>query len=249
MKDKDIFEIVEINDWETLKRTLNDLDPNYIFRGQTKAKWDIKTTIERKSEKHLSLAERKMFTEFKKNIYNYDLRRIPESKLEILLFLQYFGAPTRLIDFSESFYIASFFALNEEYDGKSSIYAMNSTSLYSRLISFDDEKFSYLVDENLEEEDFPIPNFSDHEMFEEIILGGKNVKFVAAIRPMLHHERSNPQSSIHIAIGAINESFLTNIDNLLKNSVDDPYPQKPFVKYLIPNEIRKEALYGYSVQN
>jgi hypothetical protein len=250
MQDEDIFEIEELDSWEELKATLLDLKPGYIFRGQTEANWNIQTTIERKSGKYKSLAERHMFREFEKNIYNYDLKRVPESKLEILLFLQHFGAPTRLIDFTESFYVASFFALNNEYDDRSSIYAINATSLYSRLISFADDEYIDLLDESLGEDDYPIPNLSNPKVFIDMVLShSKKLKFVATVHPIYHHERSNPQFSIHITIGNINESFLKNFDYFLKNSSSKQDSEKPFIKFTFPNDIRSEALYDLNHMN
>lgn len=68
MTDEDIFKTENVSSWPELKSILTDLKPGYIFRGQTKFEWDIKTTIERVSATHLWQAERRMFHKFEKNI-------------------------------------------------------------------------------------------------------------------------------------------------------------------------------------
>lgn len=251
MTDQDIFEIVEISSWEELKNALTNLDPGYIFRGQTQANWNIKTTIERTSAKDQAKAEKKMIWEFKKHIYNYDLKRVPESNQEILLFLQHYGAPTRLIDFTKSPYISAFFALNTSFSDNSSIYAISQNDLYNRIATFGDKKFSDYFEEREIKRIMIMSALNKPDTFDEVVIRkhASKIKFVTPIQPIYHHERSNPQSSVHITIGNIRNSFLENLSYLLNNSSNEMDSEKPFLKFVFPNNIREEALYDLNLMN
>ena len=115
------MDILEVSSTEQLLESLNDLPNNYIYRGHADAGWKLESTLERtlgenwsselatKTEDHyLNLFKSKY------HIYN-NAEHAPTSKLAWLSVMQHYGAPTRLLDFTESPYIALYFAL-EAYD-------------------------------------------------------------------------------------------------------------------------------------
>ncbi|MDN3679647.1 FRG domain-containing protein [Vibrio tapetis subsp. quintayensis] len=108
---------------EELLTALNELPNHYIYRGHADSTWKLESTLERTlgsswggnvkqvEEHYLNLFKSKY------HIYN-DTNHEPKSKLAWLSVMQHYGAPTRLIDFTESPYIALYFAL-EAYDPQS----------------------------------------------------------------------------------------------------------------------------------
>lgn len=107
---------------------------NYIFRGQGDSEWPIESTLLRlvkrcHSEKNdpntANIYEDKMLREFKYKFPLYDSSTIIEdNNVEWLSLMQHYGAPTRLIDFTSSIFVALFFALDGSFDKDSAIWAI-----------------------------------------------------------------------------------------------------------------------------
>ena len=102
---------------EDLIRRLNELPNNFVYRGHSDSSWQLDSTLERvlgskwSAENARKFEERSLSTFTSKyHIYNGS-EHTPISKLCWLSVMQHYGTPTRLIDFSESPYIALYFAL------------------------------------------------------------------------------------------------------------------------------------------
>jgi hypothetical protein len=117
---------------------LYDKLAQYVFRGQTRAskKWTLKTTFERAgkgiSKKDWTALEQKVLLEFRRRAQHYllDLPE-PQQHLEWLALMQHHGCSTRLLDFTRSFFIALFFAI-ENSDSHAAVWAVDSTYYESR---------------------------------------------------------------------------------------------------------------------
>jgi hypothetical protein len=101
--------------WEIAKQIGRRLNP-YSFRGQAEKKWGLETSIERAAKQFIAPAgtiweqEKRILYEFKSRAH-YLIQSPPDEgdSLEWLALLQHYGGVTRLLDFTRSFYIASFF--------------------------------------------------------------------------------------------------------------------------------------------
>lgn len=87
------------------------------FRGHNDASWPLVTSFERIADLYQhplearSATETKMLKHFKRRAHFYlDDPPAPDDDLEWLAMIQHYGGPTRLLDFSRSFYVAAFFA-------------------------------------------------------------------------------------------------------------------------------------------
>lgn len=113
-----------------LRNILSKVKPLY-YRGQRSEKWNLSTSIERfklpynesKSLRYKDLYETSQLKEIQSFIPNYSVDfSIPsiESYSEWFSMIQHYGGRTRLLDFTEAFYIALFFALQANKDSMDS---------------------------------------------------------------------------------------------------------------------------------
>ena len=100
----------------------------YVFRGQPNADLGLQSSLERAAEgidaNRWPRLEQTMILEFKRCAHQY-LIHVPKDDdyLEWLALMQHHGCPTRLLDFTRSFYVALFFAV-EETTEKSAVWAL-----------------------------------------------------------------------------------------------------------------------------
>lgn len=87
------------------------------YRGQSDFTWSLLPKLYRNS-KHAEI-EREIVRDFKLKSRKH-IKRIPENEVQWLILMQHYGAPTRLLDWSESYMHALFFCVhetNKECDG------------------------------------------------------------------------------------------------------------------------------------
>lgn len=131
------FEI-NIKAWSEI-HVLADALRLFAFRGQAESGWDLNSSLERCFNKFNPIitiyenTEHWVLNEFKEKFHLYsDNPPDTTNNFEWLALLQQYGCPTRLLDFTTSLYIASYFAFSETVD-TSSIWAINLPSLKERL--------------------------------------------------------------------------------------------------------------------
>src|SRR5579859_1873652 len=109
---------VIIQSWSQLQEELtpylNKPTAPWAFRGVGKAEWTLQSSLERLEIPPIVEAERYLLTTFQRRVHHY-ISDPPakENDLEWLALLQHHGAPTRLLDWTKSPYVALFFALDE----------------------------------------------------------------------------------------------------------------------------------------
>jgi FRG domain len=110
---------IKIQSVEDLIEQLNKLPNNFFYRGIADARWSLESSLERIIGKKWSAHEAKQFEEyslaqFQSKFHLYDTENVkPTSKLAWLSIMQHYGVPTRLLDFTESPYVALYFALEK----------------------------------------------------------------------------------------------------------------------------------------
>lgn len=136
---------IKINSTAELIEHLNKLPNNFFYRGHANAEWALQSSLERIIGAKWSTEEAKKFEEFsllqfKPKFHLYDHENvIPNSKLAWLSIMQHYGVPTRLLDFTESPYVALYFAL-EAYDPHSyndlAIFALDYAEIMNHSIQY-----------------------------------------------------------------------------------------------------------------
>lgn len=136
---------IEVTSIKQLVDELNELSNPFIYRGHADCFWKLESSLERIlsgswcAEKVRKFEEYSL-AEFKSKFHLYDRTNTePDSTLAWLSLMQHYGVPTRLLDFSESPYVALYFAL-ESYNLQSrpnfSIFAIDYTALTDASLNY-----------------------------------------------------------------------------------------------------------------
>src|SRR3954468_13724722 len=104
----------------------------WLFRGHRCPEWVLETSLERTCKRcgvPQVQYEKAVWNEFRRHAHAY-LSRVPElpSTFEWLALMQHYGAPTRLLDFTASFWIALYLAF-EDADRDCAVVALDPSSL------------------------------------------------------------------------------------------------------------------------
>ena len=129
------MEITTIHNWNEFDAVARDLD-GWAFRGQRDAEWPLLSSLSRHLKDFVPdktcwrERESRAIRIFRRKAHNYvsDLR-ILDDDVRCLALMQHHGAPTRLLDFTKSPYVAAFFAL-ENATGSAAVFALNTPILW-----------------------------------------------------------------------------------------------------------------------
>lgn len=140
-----MMNLVKIDSVSKLIELINALPNNYLFRGQADAAWHLQSSLERVVGEEWSAEKARRFEDFSlkyfcSKFHLYDRENIqPSSKLGWLSIMQHYGVPTRLLDFTESPYVALYFALEASAPSQQrdlALYAVDYTAVLDRSIDF-----------------------------------------------------------------------------------------------------------------
>lgn len=106
-KDKTIKSILDLIKY--LKKDVSDYDGPVWFRGHSNAEWKLTPSLFRMKNPPL---EMNLIKKFKQNA-TLLLNPRPDENIDWLFIMRHYGVPTRLLDWSESPLIATYFAINE----------------------------------------------------------------------------------------------------------------------------------------
>ncbi|GGK48245.1 MULTISPECIES: FRG domain-containing protein [Flavobacteriaceae] len=238
-----LFKEIEFNSWNKLKSFLCELNTDWCFRGQSDYKMDLVTTMDRIEIKNNNSEYKRdyesyMIREFKRHTeWHYNKPHLISSNFQIVSLMQHHGAPTRLLDFTTSPYVASFFAIDSSKDF-CSIYAINYMDLqrssHSLFVSkWDDDS------DQVNEYKYSDGLITDN-VFDKLILGERQFPFVELVLPFSFFERLIRQQGVFLCQGDINSNFETN---LLSNfSITKKTDYSPMYKIKIPIKWKMEIL-------
>lgn len=128
--------VLRLTNWKAFVEQIDQLD-GWAFRGEVSATWPLMTSVARRLMSYCPdrslwpLREVRALRIFRRKAHNYLRDEYPlRDDLRSLSLMQHHGAPTRLLDFSKSPYVAAFFAL-EQASSDAAVYALNTPRLWS----------------------------------------------------------------------------------------------------------------------
>jgi FRG domain len=195
---------IEISEWSHI-HTIANLAPLWAFRGQRDAAWSLETTLYRAALaiRHdlgeISDSERWMLYQFKRRAHHYLSNLPPDTDpLNWLAIMQHYGAPTRLLDFSHSIYVASFFAC-EKSTTTSAVWGINLLPLLWRTRDAFDETIDVI-------------NRRVVSQANQILLGETpSTQDILAVEPERMHERLAIQQGVFLFPSDVSAPFETNL--------------------------------------
>ena len=191
----------------------------HVFRGQEQD-WEIKSRLERvlgKAGMDVSSyknREHNIINEFKSRIELYkDFNVNTEDYVECCSLIQHYGGPTRLIDFTVSFFVALFFAVEDiESDSDAIVWGFDEISLKDIHFKEKPLKSSFGNRRRAQEEELVKMANKIFESEEEKDTG------ILLIKPTRKNERLSRQQGLFLMQKNIKESFM---DNQKKGFLED----------------------------
>jgi len=206
-----------IDNVDALFQYLDEIGNNgdWIFKG-LHSEWNLKNTLERvlikagiKDREGYPKIEKEIIREFQRLYKGKDLYRVRNDTLYCLSVMQHHGAPTRLLDFTYSIYIALYFALEYATDNRPvssantglAIWCINTKWLIDHPTSIN--IFGLM-------ERYFFDECRDEESFHRIYMGNQYT-FVGLENPVQINQRLHLQQGLFLCTGNIRKSFEDNI--------------------------------------
>ena len=233
------------------------------------ADWHLETSLERACKTHCSeqglseapRIENILTREFRRRYHNHGVGISDPVGIEWLSLMQHYGAPTRLLDFTYSIFIAAYFAMERQFEESCShaIWAVRNKWVSQEGIRVLEERFEaegwdrkaieYL---SIEQNDWKwkferqwelqVPffewllNLRDED--QNPIERSQNASLcVFPLNAMWLNERSTIQRGVFLCAGNVTKSFKANLENL--SGFDS---RKNLRKIVIPGKLRLKML-------
>ncbi|HUR09853.1 MAG TPA: FRG domain-containing protein [Flavitalea sp.] len=228
---ENIFTSICLSNWSEYKEFVSGLSDNWVFRGQVNGEWVLKNAIERTDFIKLQKGiENTFLTEFQRGARNYLNRdETPEHILEWLALMQHHGAPTRLLDFTRSPFIAAFFAFEQcnRHLNAVSVWAINIQFIKTKAIEVLYNDFA---------EEFERNNQQITETIFEKIFYENGRSLIFPVEPFRMNRRYSLQQSIFVSTANSYEPFMNQL-GFLHEEIG-----KAVVRISMPVSIQKEVI-------
>ena len=204
----------------------------WIFRGQSDATWPLQPSLERLAGELGELpstVELFIDAEFRRNAHHYgnDLPG-PDDGLGWLALMRHHGAPTRLLDFSRSPYVAAFFAtVDARPDRPSVIWAANGSQINHHAGSLlAKHSMGYAVKQHGQRcLDNASYSFSDPAVFKDVFEGGTlrgqtavPARVVVPVEPRQTNQRALLQQGMFLCPVTLFATFEAALKNVVRHA-------------------------------
>jgi hypothetical protein len=205
---------------EAPKKYKSNSEKKWIFRGNKPGK-PLTSSLDRAFKYYppdigkKSEVEGRLLREFERRYHQYSSDAPKDNDyLEWFSIMQHYGAPTRLLDFTYSIYVAAYFALEHVSDEPMDInhfevFAVNSKWAIQQSVknnNYGEAKnfFSDLINNTPE----------DLKNFEKFFIKNYSVKFVCPFNPFRLNERISLQNGVFMCPGNADDTFEDNLWSL-----------------------------------
>ena len=237
--------VKEIKNWQEFYEVVAGPEyQNWAFRGQSDAEWPLYSSLSRYFKEYgihrkaWANQEERIGRIFRRKAHLF-LEHVPDPRdaFQWLALMQHHGAPTRLIDFTWSPFVAAFFAL-ERATKDAAVWAIFVPAIWRAA-----HKFSFAQKQTpLTPEELSLRNPG---AYEEFYLRNE-VAFVSSGEPLVMNKRLIAQSGTFIVPGMLDQP----VEEILAAY---PEPQKTVAKFVLNTRILRSdamlALYNMNLTN
>jgi len=217
------FRVFRLESWEAfLKLITSHPYTNWAFRGERDERWPLYSSLSRYlqnfgvSPKAWPQQEARILRIFKRKAHQFLAQPPdPDDDFQWLAMMQHHGAPTRLIDFTWSPYVAAFFALERSL-GDGVVWAMNPARIDSSRAPGHHKR-----------DPRPKGNFNRY------FLAGKQ-RFIWMGEPLIMNRRLIAQSGTFAVPGVL--------DVPIEKILSDAGHENTLAKLVIPNAVREVGM-------
>ena len=229
------FKTVTLSSWDELHTYASRR--GWMFRGERTTTWVPKTSIERCCDrlgvppKKRRTIEDRIIREFRRAYHQFSAG-VPnrESTVEWLAIMQHHGAPTRLLDFTYSAYVAAYFAV-EEAEEDSVVWALNGPWALQQAA----EILKRAGKKKVESMFKPFMD-DDEKLAKSLFMTKPHVLAAWPMNPFRLNERLRVQQGVFMIQGDIDRPYIENLKALSTRTTDN------IVRIIIPESLRQSAL-------
>ncbi|MEN8242792.1 MAG: FRG domain-containing protein [Chloroflexota bacterium] len=244
------METIEIKDWgnfSTIAEKLSSMGPEgpNVFRGQEDAEWPLRPSLTRLLlEQNVDLTrgleiEKKALREFQKRAhidtgFCRDLRK--DDTLSWWEIMQHYGAPTRLLDWTKSPYIALYYAVEN----------IGNTKIDAALFQFNVGHLNFVTEIRNKDggpEKYPLQQIG------KSIVGEEYEPYLEVIGSPRPTDRMVAQQSSFSVCTELLEDHEKFADNIVFNGVHGGEGQSIFTKFIIKGNLKPRFLANLEMMN
>jgi hypothetical protein len=235
------YETKPCDDWDDFLRKVRALPSSVFYRGQSYDTQSLKSSFDRAIEASQPLVrdrwqyEAAIIREFTRRAHHYVVDTLPKDDLlEWLSLMRHYGAPTRLVDFTYSYYIAAYFAFSDLGCNPRAVWA-----IYQDWLNHESERhYREVLDSSSLVIDLNRPQDFRKCFFDPARKPGSSRSFVAAVNAERMNTRLTIQQGLFLCPGDIERPFENNLSSMVSRESS----QKAIVKFVIPHSARNRAL-------
>jgi len=204
------FAEITIHSWEDFLNLRHKFGDEWVFRGQS-SDWPLSTSLERACKdsdiklKNALRIEKKIIREFRRQYDGSDRDIVTTDTLYCLALMQHHGAPTRLLDWTYSRYVAIYFALEalKPADQPSVVWCLKQTWCLKQARAIAGETLISKRDE-----------LRNEETFRKLYTAAPPYKLVFLENPFFLHRKLIIQQGVFLCSGDISVPFEDNLKSL-----------------------------------
>ncbi len=247
MNSEDFKTAATVTKWQDLidaENKYSDTKEEWIFRGDSCVR-PLRSTLERlqtlaTESINMRKLERQLFNDFKRSFRIHaagQQSHADDDVLHWLSLMRHFGTPTRLLDFTYSLFIATFFALEKQKEADAVVWLISKTWLTRPNVKSMFEKGATIDGKRIKGERFcKLWGSRDAVAFKAIFWDVNSpYKGVFPVNPAASHQRLHLQQGLFLCPVNVDKSFSDNLKDL------DGYENK-VLKLLIRPACRDEVL-------
>ena len=239
--DSRLYVETRLENWDDIFKLYNRFLMAFVFRGHGSAKWTMTSSLERMVKRFHpnSLVnsangyEKDILKEFKWKYPIYEKNYVPADieVIEWLSIMQHYGAPTRMVDFSYSLYVALFMAMDSLLENEdSAVWCVNH--LVCRNLFFKDNDDLQRECKDKDEMDSFIYKEANSVLLDISDQNKREYKKgIFLVKPHMANERIARQQGLFAIQSDPDSTFEDNLFSIPSNKEAEVKPFKEIIDY------------------